>query len=145
MSSAKKDEDKFSSCLHVRKFVFAFFHRAKPVSEKERSGFERALRRREKRKESRPRSSKKYNRACTAVSREAKGIPPDRARNTIERALRHREKRKESRPIEHETLSSADSGIHSSKRASHESSMKSHRTCHAASIALKTPSVATPQ
>ena len=101
MSSAKKDEDKFSSCLHVRKFVFAFFHRAKPVSEKERSGFERALRR--------------------------------------------REKRKESRPIEHETLSSADSGIHSSKRASHESSMKSHRTCHAASIALKTPSVATPQ
>lgn len=44
MSSAKKVEDKFSSCLHVRKFVFDFFHRAKPVSEKERSGFERTLR-----------------------------------------------------------------------------------------------------
>jgi hypothetical protein len=28
MSSAKKDEYKFSSCLHVRKFIFGFFDRA---------------------------------------------------------------------------------------------------------------------
>ena len=41
MSSAKKGGEKFSSCLHVRKFLSAFFHRAKPVSEMERSGIER--------------------------------------------------------------------------------------------------------
>lgn len=44
MSSAKKDEYRFSSCLHVRKFVFGFFHRAKPVSSKNRGFFELALR-----------------------------------------------------------------------------------------------------
>ena len=43
MSSAKKDEYRFSSCLHVRKFVFGFFHRAKPVSSKNRGFFELAL------------------------------------------------------------------------------------------------------
>ena len=44
MSSAKKARRKFSSCLHGRKFPPDFFHRAKPVSEMERSGIERALR-----------------------------------------------------------------------------------------------------
>ena len=40
MSSAKKSRSKFSLCLHKRKFVFVLFHRAKPVSEMERSGIE---------------------------------------------------------------------------------------------------------
>ena len=33
MSSAKNDRSKFSLCLHKRKFAFAIFHRAKPVSD----------------------------------------------------------------------------------------------------------------
>lgn len=36
MSSAKKDEYRFSSCSNVRKSVFVFFHRAKPVSSESR-------------------------------------------------------------------------------------------------------------
>jgi hypothetical protein len=33
MSSAKQDTEKFSLCLHIRKFLCVLFHRAKPVSE----------------------------------------------------------------------------------------------------------------
>lgn len=41
MSSAKKGESKFVLCLHISKFAFDLFYRAKPVSEMERSGIER--------------------------------------------------------------------------------------------------------
>jgi len=41
MSSAKKGKEKDASCWHVSSFFLAFFHRAKPVSEMERSGIER--------------------------------------------------------------------------------------------------------
>ena len=54
MSSAEKIRQKAASCLHVSSYLLDLFHRAKPVSEKERSGFERALR---------PRS-RKLRRAC---------------------------------------------------------------------------------
>lgn len=40
MSSAKKAEGKFVLCLHISKFTFGFFHRAKPVTEVQRSGTE---------------------------------------------------------------------------------------------------------
>ena len=41
MSSAKKCTQKAVSCWHVSSFLCTFFHRAKPVSEMERSGIER--------------------------------------------------------------------------------------------------------
>ena len=41
MSSAKKDRSKISLCSHIRNFASVLFHRAKPVSELERSGSER--------------------------------------------------------------------------------------------------------
>ena len=41
MSSAKKDKQKAALRWHVSSFLFIFFHRAKPVSEMERSGIER--------------------------------------------------------------------------------------------------------
>ncbi len=44
MSSAEKDKQKAALCWHISSFLFGFFHRAKPVSELERSGSERALR-----------------------------------------------------------------------------------------------------
>ncbi len=44
MSSANKDESKFSSCLHVRKFRFGFVDRAKPASSENRRFCELALR-----------------------------------------------------------------------------------------------------
>ncbi len=44
MSTAEKDKHKFSSCLHVRKFMFDFFHRAKPVNEENRRFSECAVR-----------------------------------------------------------------------------------------------------
>ncbi len=44
MSSAEKLQRKAASCLHVSSFLLEFYHRAKPVSEKPQSGFERALR-----------------------------------------------------------------------------------------------------
>mgnify|MGYP006945768376 CR=1 FL=1 len=40
MSSAKKAKGKFVLCSHINKFSFGFFHRAKPVTEMERSGIE---------------------------------------------------------------------------------------------------------
>ena len=40
MSSAKKAKGKFVWCSHINKFSFGFFHRAKPVTEVERSGTE---------------------------------------------------------------------------------------------------------
>ena len=40
MSSAKKAKGKFVLCSHINKFSFGFFHRAKPVTEVERSGTE---------------------------------------------------------------------------------------------------------
>ena len=40
MSSAKKGKKKFTLCWHILKFYFDFFHRAKPVTEEERSGTE---------------------------------------------------------------------------------------------------------
>ncbi len=49
MSSAKKGKYEFSSCLHVRKFIYDFFHRAKSVSEKMRSVFERGTAKQEER------------------------------------------------------------------------------------------------
>ena len=44
MSSAKEGEHKAASCLHESRFMFDFFHRAKPVSERNRRFSERALR-----------------------------------------------------------------------------------------------------
>lgn len=40
MSHAKKGESEFALCLHISKFDFGLFHRAKPVTEMERSGIE---------------------------------------------------------------------------------------------------------
>lgn len=40
MSSAKKDKTKFVLCLHISRFGFVLFYRAKPVTEMERSGIE---------------------------------------------------------------------------------------------------------
>ena len=36
MSSAKKDKTKFVLCLHISRFGFVLFYRAKPVTEMER-------------------------------------------------------------------------------------------------------------
>lgn len=47
MSSAKKDMEESALCSHISRFVHVFFHRAKPVSEMERSGIERAQRTRQ--------------------------------------------------------------------------------------------------
>ena len=44
MSSAKKGENKFALCLHISKFDFDLFHRAKPVTEMERQRNRGALR-----------------------------------------------------------------------------------------------------
>ena len=44
MSTAEKIKHKFSSCLHVRKIMFDFFHRAKPVNEGNRRFSECAVR-----------------------------------------------------------------------------------------------------
>lgn len=46
MSSAKKGMGRLPLCWHIRKSAHVFFHRAKPVSEMERSGIERAPRNR---------------------------------------------------------------------------------------------------
>lgn len=47
MSSAKKGMGRLPLCWHIRKSAHVFFHRAKPVSEMERSGIERAQRTRQ--------------------------------------------------------------------------------------------------
>lgn len=47
MSSAKKGMGRLPLCRHIRKSAHVFFHRAKPVSEMERSGIERAQRTRQ--------------------------------------------------------------------------------------------------
>lgn len=47
MSSAKKGMGRLPLCRHIRKSAHVFFHRAKPVSEMERSGIERAQRARQ--------------------------------------------------------------------------------------------------
>ena len=44
MSTAEKIKHKFLSCLHVRKIMFDFFHRAKPVNEENRRFSECAVR-----------------------------------------------------------------------------------------------------
>lgn len=46
MGSAKKGMGRLPLCWHIRKSAHVFFHRAKPVSEMERSGIERAPRNR---------------------------------------------------------------------------------------------------
>ena len=40
MSSAKKDMEESALCSHISRFFHVFFHRAKPVTEVERSGTE---------------------------------------------------------------------------------------------------------
>ena len=40
MSHVKKGESEFALCLYISKFDFGLFHRAKPVTEVERSGTE---------------------------------------------------------------------------------------------------------
>ena len=47
MSSAQKEKQEIPLCLHIRNFLIRFLYRAKPVSEMERSGIERALRTRD--------------------------------------------------------------------------------------------------
>ena len=44
MSSAKKDKTKFVLCLHISRFGFVLFYRAKPVTEMERQRNRGALR-----------------------------------------------------------------------------------------------------
>ncbi|RGC23912.1 hypothetical protein DWX59_21275 [Enterocloster aldenensis] len=44
MSSAQKEKQEIPLCSHIRNFLIRFLYRAKPVSEMERSGIERALR-----------------------------------------------------------------------------------------------------
>lgn len=55
MSSAQKEKQEIPLCLHIRNFLIRFLYRAKPVSEMERSGIERALRTRPPRHTQRPR------------------------------------------------------------------------------------------
>lgn len=104
MSSAKKGRQKDASCWHVSSFLPAFFHRAKPVSEMERSGIELHC-------GAKKRKSRKAGKAKRAV--------PERA------ILPKCEARKRSQS---EKISVSQSSFHQPKRRTiHEYKKKNHR------------------
>ena len=78
MSSAQKEKQEIPLCLHIRNFLIRFLYRAKPVSEMERSGIERALRTRPPRHTQRPRHPGQRASQLHRMSRPARiPAPPD--------------------------------------------------------------------